>query len=79
MNQLPTYNEILDRAHDEIHKARGGLSEARDWLASDWKDGSNPDPTHRDAYDARDRARALISQAKALIDQAKNELHNARK
>lgn len=77
MTQLPTYNEILDHAYDDIHRARGGLSDARDWLASDWKSGSNP--TDREPYQARQRARALIAEAKGLLDQAKNELHNARR
>lgn len=63
------WNAIAKNARDSVHRARTELSEARDWLNSDWPDGAGPVD-----HDARQEAGRLISEAKALLDQAKNAL-----
>lgn len=58
---LPTFGEMLDHA-------RGHLSEARDWLNSDWATAAGPSAAQADAYH---EAMKLIGEAKAAIDRAK--------
>jgi hypothetical protein len=65
---LPTADEMLDNAAAELDKARRALSEARDWLASDWR------PLGSMLTDAqvarRDRLREAIAEARTVIDHA---------
>jgi hypothetical protein len=36
-HELPTWNGIVDSALGELNNARTGLSDAADWLRSDWR------------------------------------------
>jgi len=63
------WTAIARNARESLNQARSGLSEARDWLNSDWPEGAGPAD-----HDQRREAARLISEAKALIDQAKNAL-----
>jgi len=63
------WNAIAKNARDSLNEARNGLSEARDWLNSDWPEGAGPVD-----HDARHEAGRLVREAKDLIDQAKNAL-----
>ncbi|WP_328522856.1 hypothetical protein [Kribbella sp. NBC_00359] len=65
----PTWTDIANNARDSLNQARNGLSDARDWMNSDWRDGHAPVD-----HAQRHEAAQLISQAKALIDQAKSAL-----
>lgn len=76
-HELPTWNEIVANALDELDTARHGLSESASWLRSDWRPLGTELPDG--AGDARSRAMDLMGQAKALIDQAKGELYDARR
>lgn len=69
--ELPTYDEIEKHALEHLDRARNELSEARDWLRSDWHPVGSPRPA--DAGDA-DGVIGFIGGAKRLIDQAKYEL-----
>lgn len=69
---LPTWPEIAAHATDSLNTSRLGLSDARDWLASDWSPIGKP-LTPAEAK-ARAAAGDCIAKAKALIDQAKNHL-----
>ncbi|MEV4371697.1 hypothetical protein AB0J71_31825 [Nonomuraea sp. NPDC049637] len=60
MPPIPTYLEMLT-------KVRAHLSDARDWLNSDWQ----PTTLTGEQAAARLRALRLIGEAKAAIDQAK--------
>jgi hypothetical protein len=69
MSDASTWAEIASNARDSLDQARHGLSDARDWLNSDWVE------THAPAdHSQRHEAVRLVSQAKALIDQAKTAL-----
>ena len=75
-HELPTWNEIVDNAIASLDKARGGLSETRDWLGSDWRPLGSPLPDG--AGQARVEVGRLLAAAKALIDEAKGHLYEAR-
>jgi hypothetical protein len=72
---LPTQAEMFEHALAELDKARNSLSDARDWLNSDWRPVDSPLPPP--AGTARAEMQDLIGQAKALIDQAKGEAYRA--
>jgi hypothetical protein len=74
-HQLPTWNDVVDKALGELDTARNGLSEAASWLRSDWRPLGSALPDG--AGEARSEVLDLIGQAKALIDQAKGQLHEA--
>ncbi len=74
-HELPTWNTIVSSALDELDTARNGLSEARLWLASDWRPVGSP--LTPQAGDARAEALRKISAAKDLIDAAKSALYRA--
>ncbi|GGM84723.1 hypothetical protein GCM10012275_64320 [Longimycelium tulufanense] len=74
-HELPTQAGITRKTLESLDRARSGLSEARDWLASDWRPLGTPLPSARG--DAWRDAQRLISQAKALIDEAKATLSDA--
>lgn len=50
------------------HQACILLSGARDWLASDWRDGTGPTDAQADA---KREVMRLITQAKILLEQAR--------
>jgi hypothetical protein len=75
-HELPTWNEIVSAALDELDRSRDGLSEATSWLRSDWRPAGTA--LSAEAGDARAEARRLIGQAKELVDQAKDALGQAR-
>lgn len=63
---LPTWDEIAANTRASLNEARNGLSEARDWMNSDWPEGQGPVD-----HEQRHKAAKLISEAKAKIDAAK--------
>lgn len=63
------WTEIARNARASLDQAGKELSDARDWLASDWPEGHGP----ADFEKKREAAR-MISEAKGLINQAKNAL-----
>ncbi|TCC33882.1 hypothetical protein E0H75_42245 [Kribbella capetownensis] len=69
MSELPTWNEIAGHALASLNEARLGLSNARDWMNSDWSDGHGPAD-----HEKRHEAAQLIREAKQLIEQAKDAL-----
>lgn len=68
----PTYDEIERRTCEHLDAARNEMSEARDWLRSDWQPLGSPRPAG--AAEAYDEVTAIIGQVKGLIDQAKRAL-----
>ena len=69
MSQLPTAAEMLQRAETEVNRAYRALSDAADWLRSDWRPLGSP---LTDAQAARRRAVfTAIETAKTAINQAK--------
>lgn len=74
-HELPTWTEIVDKTLASLDVSRAGLSEARDWLASDWRPLDSA--ISEEAADARVQLHKLISQAKSLIDEAKEQAHRA--
>jgi hypothetical protein len=69
MTQPSPWPQIAGHTREALDQARNALSEARDWMNSDWPDGQGPVDS-----DGKAEAARLISQAKGLIDQAKNAL-----
>lgn len=74
-HELPTWDDIVDRALNSLNSSRNALSEARDWLRSDWRPLGSPSPDA--AADARSDVLELVGEAKALIDRAKETLYRA--
>ncbi len=70
---LPTWGEIEDRALRHLNAARNEMSEARDWLRSDWRPLGSPLTAAQAA--ARREALRIVGEVKNLIDQAKDVLH----
>lgn len=71
-HELPTYAEMERRAIEHLDRARNEMSEARDWLRSDWRPLGSPRPPG--AADARDKVMDVIGEVKGLIDEAKRAL-----
>lgn len=72
---LPTRDEMIRNALASLDDARRALSDARDWLASDWRPlGSELTPAQADA---RTTTRRVIGVCKDEIDTATNALHRA--
>lgn len=71
--KLPTWPEIERNALADLDKARTALSDARDWLHSDWRPPNLP-LTSRQAA-AKNHALQMIAEAKIAIDDAKNKFH----
>lgn len=63
------WTEIARNAREALKEAGKDLSDARDWMNSDWPEGQGPAD-----HDQKQEAARLIREAKALIDQAKNAL-----
>lgn len=68
---LPTWEQIAGHTIQELDAARNKLSEARDWLISDWRPGTGPT---EDQAAAKRQIIAMIGEMKGEIDQAKNQL-----
>ncbi|MBF6065418.1 hypothetical protein IU500_34360 [Nocardia terpenica] len=73
--QLPSQAEIFIRALDSLDTARNSLSDARDWLNSDWAPIGSALPDA--AGTARSEARAGIATTKAQIDHIKSRMYDA--
>lgn len=72
---LPTRDEMIRNALASLQEARRALSNARDWLASDWRPlGSELTPAQADA---RTTTRRVIGVCKDEIDTATDALHQA--
>jgi hypothetical protein len=75
MTELPTRAQIFANFLAPLDSARQSLSEARDWLRSDWQ------PAGSDLTDAATEARRstlhAIGEAKNLIDDMKRDLAEA--
>lgn len=65
--RLPTADQILDHAEQALRKASSALSDARDWLQSDWEPPSTA--LTEDQADRRTRLRAATAKAKAAIEE----------
>jgi hypothetical protein len=68
-HQLPTAEQILAHALTDLNRARDALSEAANWLRSDWQPLGSP-LTDQQA-DRRTRMWRAIDTAKNAIDRAK--------
>jgi hypothetical protein len=68
-NPLPTAAEMLQRAETELNRAYRALSDAADWLRSDWRPVGSPLTTAQAAR--RNAMFTAIETAKASINQAK--------
>lgn len=69
---LPTIEVMFSHTLLELDAARRGLSNARDWLRSDWC----IQPTGAQVQ-AKNEALRLIGEAKVLIDQAKSAIYES--
>lgn len=74
-DNLPTWDEIRTQATDSLEASRSAVTDAANWLRSDWKPDS-PVPTT--VGDARTEAFELITQIKELTDRAKDALNRTR-
>jgi hypothetical protein len=69
---LPTWDEIAANALEQLDVARKALSEARDWMQSDWAEGQGP-ADHAQRHKAED----LIRKMKVQVDPAKEALRRS--
>lgn len=69
---LPTMEEILSRTLAELDQSRWHLSEAGNWLRSDWA----KQPTRRQV-EAKNEVQDLLGEAKGLIDRMKSAIYGA--
>jgi hypothetical protein len=67
-DSLPTPEEMFAEAERELDNAYRALSDAADWLRSDWKPGTSLTTAQAER---RSRMQAEISTAKHAINQAK--------
>lgn len=75
MTGLPTREQMFANCAQAIIRASGALSEARDWLRSDW----SPElPLTPSAAQARQSVLTGIAESKALIDAMQREISEAR-
>jgi hypothetical protein len=72
-HELPTYAEIERHALNHLDRARNEMSQARDWLRSDWRPLGSPRPDG--AAEACEQVMDIVGQVKQLIDKAKTALH----
>lgn len=68
-SHLPTVEEILSRAAEELDQGRHHVSEAASWLRSDWQPLGSPLTSEQAGR--RDRMWKAIEAAKVAIDQSK--------
>ncbi len=73
--KLPTQQGMFLKALENLDAGGSSLSDARDWLRSDWAPVGSLLPDG--AADARITVLAKIGKAKAVIDEAKAELYRA--
>lgn len=74
-SSLPTREQMLAHALVSLAEARRALSDARDWLASDWRPvGSELSPAQAEA---RTTTRRVVGVCKDEIDTAADALHRA--
>lgn len=69
---LPTWDEIAANALEQLDVARNALSEARDWMQSDWAEGHGP-ANHKQRHEAAE----LIRKMKVQVDPAKEALRRS--
>jgi hypothetical protein len=74
-HELPTWQGMFESALGALDTSRSALSDAADWLRSDWRPLGSPLPDEAGA--ARRDVMERISRLKGEIDQAKNALWNA--
>lgn len=72
---LPTREQMMQLALAAMEEARADLSEARDWLNSDWQPGGSS--LTDDQAAARTATRGAISSCKRDIDGATEALRRA--
>jgi hypothetical protein len=72
---LPTRDEMIRNALVSLEQARGALSDARDWLASDWRPIGSELTTAQ--ADARTTTRQVVGRCKDEIDTATDALRQA--
>ncbi|MEU4549974.1 hypothetical protein [Nonomuraea dietziae] len=68
-HELPTWNEIVRRAKDELSTAHDGLSDAQDWLTSSWRPLGTP--LSAEAGQAAARAKQAAKEKAAAAAAAK--------
>lgn len=73
--QLPTRTEIFSSALAALDSARTSLSDARDWLHSDWTPEGSALTT--EAGEARQAVLAGIGTTKNAIDAMKQDVYRA--
>jgi hypothetical protein len=72
MTQLPTRTDIFVNTQDALSTASSALSEARDWIRSDWSPIGSELTTQ--AAKARTSTLDSIGKAKAAIEAAKRDI-----
>ena len=72
-SNLPTWDEIEAQARFHLHTACTEMSDARDWLNSDWRPLGSPLTAAQAG--ARSEVLRIVDEVKKLIDQAKGVLH----
>ena len=72
---LPTQREMILNTIAALDEARAKLSDARDWMQSDWQPVGAPLP--QAAAEARTSTLRAVASAKNDIDAAKGALHDA--
>lgn len=75
MTELPTRSQIFVNCRAPLDAARAALSEARDWLRSDWEPIGAPLTT--EAGEARMTVLKAIAEAKNLIDRMNSDISAA--
>jgi hypothetical protein len=75
MTELPTPREIFGHSLTSLDQARSALSDARDWLRSDWEPVGSSLP--QEAAQARVAILTAIGEAKDLIDAMKRDAYVA--
>jgi hypothetical protein len=74
-HELPTWNDIVDKAADSLHTARNAASEAADWMRSDWRPVGTA--LSDQAADARTEVFDIVRKIKDLVDQSAAVLERA--
>lgn len=74
-HSLPTREEMLAHALVSLEQAREALSDARDWLASDWRPVGSALTSEQ--AEARSTTRQVVGRCKGEIDTAADALRRA--
>ena len=72
MADLPTRTDIFVNTRDALNSASAALSEARDWIRSDWSPIGSSLTT--EAANARTSTLCAVGDAKAVIEAAKHDI-----